>query len=131
MTNYSQPPNEYLSHSRTSLMYQRNMMNMNDMTTMPFNFTVSQPTTKIQPTAQSNLSISQVLQMSGCRFFHYTPDDGNFYHITCQIILRGSVFSDDYDYDHGFFYQRSNDSATNYHVKCKLFSHPLIVNILN
>lgn len=59
------------------------------------------------------------------RFFHHTPNDNNFYHVTCQTI---SDFSDDHDYDHGFFYC---DSAINYYVKCKLYSHSLIVNILN
>ncbi|CAG8693823.1 hypothetical protein GLOIN_2v1473489 [Rhizophagus irregularis DAOM 181602=DAOM 197198] len=86
------------------------------------NFTALQPTTTIQ---QSNLSISQVIQMNECKFFHL--DDGNFYHVTCQIILRGSIL-DDHDYDHGFFY---HGSTINYYVKCKLFSHPLIIKILN
>src|SRR5436190_21067386 len=66
-----------------------------------------------------------------CRFFHYTSVDYNFYHVTCKIILQGSVSLDDYDYDHGFFYQCLNNSAANYYVTCKLFSHPLIVNLLN
>ncbi|GBB85096.1 hypothetical protein RclHR1_11680001 [Rhizophagus clarus] len=71
----------------------------------------------------------QVLQMNECiRFFHYTPDDNNFYHITCHIISRDSAFSDDHDDDHGFFY---NDSEINYYIKCKLFSRPLIITILN
>ncbi|PKY24267.1 hypothetical protein RhiirB3_387853 [Rhizophagus irregularis] len=86
-------------------MYKRNMMN---------NFT-------------DNVPISQAIQMNECKFFHYTPENNNFYHITCQIILRGSVL-DDHDYDHGFFY---HGSTINYYVKCKLFSHPLIIKILN
>ncbi|RGB35645.1 hypothetical protein C1646_784957 [Rhizophagus diaphanus] len=94
-------------------MYQKNMMN---------NFIALQPTTMIQ---QSNLSISQVVQMNECKFFHL--DDGNFYHVTCQIILRGSVLND-HDYDHGFFY---HGSTISYYVKCKLFSHPLIIKTLN
>src|SRR5688572_19114216 len=65
------------------------------------------------------------------RFFHYNPDDNKFYHITCKKILQGSVPLDDHDYDHGFFYQYSNNSAVNYCVTCELFSHFLIVNILN
>jgi hypothetical protein len=92
-------------------MYQGNMMN---------NFTAFQPITMIQ---QSNLSTSQVIQF---KFFYYTPDDNKFYHVTCQII-RGSVL-DDHDYDHGFFYY---GSTINYFVKCHLFSHHLIMNILN
>jgi hypothetical protein len=86
-------------------MYKRNMMN---------NFT-------------DNVPISQAIQMNECKFFHYTPEDNNFYHITCQIILRGSVL-DDHDYDHGFCY---HGSTINYYVKCKLFSHPLIIKVLN
>ncbi|UZO25404.1 uncharacterized protein OCT59_017670 [Rhizophagus irregularis] len=86
-------------------MYQRNMMN---------NFT-------------DNVSISQAIQTNECKFFHYIPEDNNFYHITCQIILRGSVL-DDHDYDHGFCY---HGSTINYYVKCKLFSRPLIIKILN
>ncbi|EXX57310.1 hypothetical protein GLOIN_2v1810870 [Rhizophagus irregularis DAOM 181602=DAOM 197198] len=86
-------------------MNQRNMMN---------NFT-------------DNVPISQAIQMNECKFFHYTPEDNNFYHITCQIILRGSVL-DDHDYDHGFCY---HGSTINYYVKCKLFSHPLIIKVLN
>ncbi|CAB4423326.1 unnamed protein product [Rhizophagus irregularis] len=83
------------------------------------NFTAS---TIIQ---QNNLSISQVIKMNEYKFFHL--DDGNFYHITCQIILRGSVL-DDHDYDHAFFYY---GSTVNYYVKCKLFSYSLIIKILN
>ncbi|CAB5196514.1 unnamed protein product [Rhizophagus irregularis] len=74
-----------------------------------------------------NVPISQAIQMNECKFFHYTPENNNFYHITCQIILRGSVL-DDHDYDHGFFY---HGSTINYYVKCKLFSHPLIIKVLN
>ncbi|CAG8739647.1 uncharacterized protein OCT59_025666 [Rhizophagus irregularis] len=74
-----------------------------------------------------NVPISQAIQMNECKFFHYTPEDNNFYHITCQIILRGSVL-DDHDYDHGFCY---HGSTINYYVKCKLFSHPLIIKVLN
>src|SRR4051794_13909488 len=58
------------------------------------------------------------------RFFHYSPKDDNFYHVTCNV-LQGS---DDHDYDHGFFY---DDSTANYYVTCKLFSHSLILNLLN
>ncbi|CAB4479740.1 unnamed protein product [Rhizophagus irregularis] len=74
-----------------------------------------------------NVPISQAIQMNECKFFHYTPEDNNFYHITCQIILRGSVL-DDHDYDHGFCY---HGSTINYYIKCKLFSHPLIIKVLN
>src|ERR1051325_1306872 len=55
-------------------------------------------------TIQSNVS-TQTLKMNEYGFFHHTPNDDNFYHVTCRIILNGSVPSDDYDYDYGFFYQ--------------------------
>jgi len=121
MTNYQPPLNEYSSYSGVLSMYERNMMNMNNTAVAPINFAVSQPTITTQATAQNN---SQVLER---RFFHHTPDN-NFYHITCQIIPQGSVFPDDHDYDHGFIYQHLE---TSYYVKCKLFSHSVIVNILN
>ncbi|RIA96694.1 hypothetical protein C1645_857202 [Glomus cerebriforme] len=63
------------------------------------------------------------------RFFYYMPNDGNYYHITCKVILQGTVPSGDRDhYDYGFFY---DDSTPNYYVTCKLLSHFLIENILN
>ncbi|CAG8655515.1 uncharacterized protein OCT59_010672 [Rhizophagus irregularis] len=77
----------------------------------------------IQPTTQSNV------QMNECEFFHYAPNDDRFYHITCQIILHGSVSLDNHNYDHGFFY--NIDPTENYYVTCKIFSHSLIANILN
>src|SRR5436853_7219142 len=83
---------------------------------------------------QINSAVPQVKTSTSiyeCRFFHYMPNDNKFYHVTCKKILQGSVPLDDLDYDHGFFYQCSNDFATNYYVTCKLFSHALIVNVLN
>ncbi|CAB4383984.1 unnamed protein product [Rhizophagus irregularis] len=65
-----------------------------------------------------NVSISQAIQTNECKFFHYIPEDNNFYHITCQIILRGSVL-DDHDYDHGFCY---HGSTINYYVKYYTYS---------
>src|SRR5204863_477387 len=64
-------------------------------------------------------------------FFHYTPDDVNFYHVTCKIFLKGSFSLDNNDYEHGFFYECPNNSVSNYYVTCKLLPHSLIVNILN
>ncbi|CAB4374949.1 unnamed protein product [Rhizophagus irregularis] len=40
--------------------------------------------------------------MNEHKFFHYAPNYDKFYHITCQIILQGSDFFDDHNYDHGF-----------------------------
>ncbi|CAB4486592.1 hypothetical protein RhiirA5_426416 [Rhizophagus irregularis] len=76
-----------------------------------------------QPITQS------IMQMNECKFFHYAPNDDKFYHITCQIILQGYVSSDDYNYDHGFFY--NINPTTSYYVTCKIFPHSSIVNILN
>ncbi|RIA91361.1 hypothetical protein C1645_875507 [Glomus cerebriforme] len=78
----------------------------------------------------SHLETSQKLMISTMNkyeFFHYVPKDNSFYHVTCNIIIQGSVF-DDHDYDHGFFYHSNGE---NYYVTCKLFSHSLIVNLLN
>jgi hypothetical protein len=77
---------------------------------------------------QSNVP-SQVMQTNEIKFYHYTPNDNNFYHVICQIV-RGSI-PDDNDYDHGFFYYGTFGSTINYFVKCQLFSHSLIINILN
>ncbi|RGB25337.1 hypothetical protein C1646_675668 [Rhizophagus diaphanus] len=77
----------------------------------------------MQPNTQSSI------QMNERKFFHYAPNYDKFYFITCQLILQGSVFLDDRNYDHGFFY--NINSTKNYYVTCKIFSHSLIVNILN
>jgi len=59
---------------------------------------VSQSTTIIQPTTtHNNVSITQ---NEHYKFFHHTPSDGNFYHVTCRIILNGSVPSDDCQYNY-------------------------------
>ncbi|CAB5128932.1 unnamed protein product [Rhizophagus irregularis] len=66
------------------------------------------------------------------RLFYQSPDDNNFYHITCKMFLQPQnseiIFLSEDDYEYEFFYQNSN---ANYHVTCKLLSHPLIINILN
>ncbi|CAG8620144.1 uncharacterized protein OCT59_010592 [Rhizophagus irregularis] len=79
----------------------------------------------MNPQQSSMIDYAQPPLITEFRFFHHTPNDNNFYHVTCQII---SASSDDHDYDHGFFYC---ESEINYYVKCKLYSHSLIVNILN
>ncbi|POG61159.1 hypothetical protein GLOIN_2v1786931 [Rhizophagus irregularis DAOM 181602=DAOM 197198] len=78
----------------------------------------------MQPITQSSI------QMNERKFFHYAPNYDKFYLITCHLILQGSDSFDDYNYDHGFFYNIINPTA-NYYVTCKIFSHSLIVNILN
>ncbi|CAB4374976.1 unnamed protein product [Rhizophagus irregularis] len=70
------------------------------------------------------------IRMNECKFFHYAPHDDKFYHIICQIILQGSVFLDDRNYDHGFFYNHIN-STENYYVTCKVLPHSWIINTLN
>ena len=71
--------------------------------------------------------------MSQCKFYHYTPDDDNFYYVTCKIILQDAVSDDryyDYKYDHRFFYQH-HSTGINYHVTCKVLPHFLILKLLN
>jgi hypothetical protein len=77
---------------------------------------------------QQSIVSSQFIRMNECKFFHYIPDDNNYYHVTCQIIQDSDSILDNNDYEHGFFYY---GSTINYFVKCQLFSHPLIINILN
>ncbi|CAB5368915.1 unnamed protein product [Rhizophagus irregularis] len=77
----------------------------------------------IQPNTQSNT------QMNECKFFHYAPNYDRFYHITCQTILQGFDSFDNYNYDHGFFY--NINPTANYYVTCKILPHSLITNLLN
>ncbi|CAG8725203.1 uncharacterized protein OCT59_010643 [Rhizophagus irregularis] len=77
----------------------------------------------IQPNTQSNI------QMNECKFFHYAPNYDKFYHITCQTILQGFDSFDNYNYDHGFFY--NINPTANYYVTCKILSHSLVANMLN
>ncbi|RIA81496.1 hypothetical protein C1645_864602 [Glomus cerebriforme] len=63
------------------------------------------------------------------KFYHFSPDDNNFYYVTCKIILKDA---DDHDhYNHGFFFQHPDDHSTVYYVTCKLLPYHLIENILN
>ncbi|RIA88494.1 hypothetical protein C1645_243103 [Glomus cerebriforme] len=68
------------------------------------------------------LDLAQVLHfnVNELSFFYQPPEDNNIYHVTFKMIL--SDFDDDYDFE--FFFQ-------NHHIKCKLLSRSLIVNILN
>ncbi|CAI2180698.1 3564_t:CDS:1, partial [Funneliformis geosporum] len=63
-------------------------------------------------------------------FYHLSPD-GIFYQVICKIIQENSVSANDYDYDHEFFYQSSNDPTLYYHVGCKHLSHHVIEHLLN
>jgi hypothetical protein len=89
---------------------------MNTNTTFTYN---SENKISIQ-TTQSN----QVLQLNELRLFFQAPNDDNFYHVTCKMILQDSVSWNDDNYDYEFFFQ-------SYHVTCKLLSHSSILNILN
>jgi hypothetical protein len=70
------------------------------------------------------LQADQVSTIESLNLFYQPPNDVNFYHTTCKMILQiqDSSLEDDYDYE--FFFQ-------NYHVTCKLLPHSLIVDILN
>jgi hypothetical protein len=77
-------------------------------------------------TAPHNLDIAQALRFTRYRLFYQPPDDINFYHVTCEMVFQSenSISCDDDIFDYEFFFE-------NYHVKCKLLSHYLIVNMLN
>ncbi|RIA96707.1 hypothetical protein C1645_802246 [Glomus cerebriforme] len=79
--------------------------------------------------AIQNCPSTQVLHLNELKLFYQAPNDNNFYHVTCKIILQdyqseNSVPWDDDNYDYEFFFQ-------NYHVTCKLLTHSLVLNILN
>ncbi|GBC06058.1 hypothetical protein RclHR1_00660012 [Rhizophagus clarus] len=77
-------------------------------------------------TTPHNLDLVQVLQFTGFRLFYQPPNDINFYHVTCEMVFQSenSVSCDEDVFDYEFFFQ-------NYHIKCKLLSHYLVVNMLN
>ena len=71
------------------------------------------------------LAVIQMFQL----FYYYTQSDDNFYNVMCRPLQDFARFTlDDYDFDHGFFYQ---NSVANYYVTCKLLSRASIVHILN
>ncbi|CAB5128862.1 unnamed protein product [Rhizophagus irregularis] len=80
----------------------------------------------------SQISLEQISKLNEFRFFYLQPNDNNFYHITCKMVLQfqnlENLISLEDEYDYEFFYQNSNAS---YHVTCKLLSNTLIVDILN
>src|SRR4051794_24672912 len=72
------------------------------------------------------------------KFFYRTPNDNNFYHVTCRMFLQDYLetsdsvsWDDDDNNDYEFFFQSLNDSGKIFHITCKLLSHSLILNILN
>ncbi|RIA79295.1 hypothetical protein C1645_836900 [Glomus cerebriforme] len=71
----------------------------------------------------------QILQIiSYLKFYYFSPDDKNFYYVTCKIVLQDD-FND--HHNHGFFFRHPNDPSIVYFVSCKLLSFLLIENILN
>src|SRR5205823_908838 len=72
-------------------------------------------------TAQPTTQHSQTSQIISLNFFYNSPNDNNFYHITCERVQENSL--DDHDYDHGFFYSCLTDVTAYFHVKCKLLSY--------
>src|SRR4051794_23247101 len=85
---------------------------------MNVNTSVNQVST--QAAAIQPIQIRQSGQ-EGLRLFYQPPNDNNFYHVTCKMILQENL-KDDYDY---MF------SNSRYYVTCKLLSHSLIIDILN
>lgn len=104
---------------------------MNNISTTPRNIHLINQATDVQLT--QNYQSTQVL--NEFRLFYQPPDDKNFYHITCKMILQDytqnseSIVSWEDDYDYEFTYQQSSNVI--YRVTCKLLSHSLVVNILN
>ncbi|CAB4405471.1 unnamed protein product [Rhizophagus irregularis] len=79
-------------------------------------------------------NVSQLSILSYLKFYHFSPNDNNFYLVTCTIIPQDSSFDDQGRHNHEFFYQHPNDSSTEYYeyyVTCNLLSHSLVENILN
>src|SRR5688572_14976745 len=94
--------------------------------------TISQSNTTFNLESQVSTQTLQPLNELG--LFYKAPNDDNFYHVTCKMILydcpENTVSLDDDNYDYEFFFQSSNDAAR-YHVTCKFLSHLSILNILN
>ncbi|PKK66919.1 hypothetical protein RhiirC2_784185 [Rhizophagus irregularis] len=77
-------------------------------------------------------SLQQTLQSNELRLFYQPSNDDYIYNVTCKITLQNyNQNNDDEDYDYEFFYQVSNDIINTKHVKCKILSPPLVINILN
>src|ERR1044072_858140 len=108
-------------------MYQRTDFTSSIPTT-PCNFSPNTANQIAPPLISPNNQ--QVLQ-NEFKFFHYTPNDDNFFLVNCKMTFQEFAFLDEHSYDHKFFFQCSNNPAANYYVMCKLFSHSLIVNVLN
>ncbi|CAB4374971.1 unnamed protein product [Rhizophagus irregularis] len=66
--------------------------------------------------------------MNECEFYHCVKIYNKFCHVTCKIVLPGSDFFDNRNYDHGFFH---NITHTEYYITCELLPDSSIENMLN
>ena len=122
----SQLSNEMSLNSNENLNYSRGNIENNITATMQ--------------DLQNHLS-THVLQLNELGLFYHAENDNNIYYVSCKMILQdyfqesensvSSVSWNDYDYHYDFFFQRSHDSTTTFHVTCKLLSHLSIINMLN
>jgi hypothetical protein len=85
----------------------------------------------------AQMTVLQSIQDQFAKLSLFYQNDNNIYYITCRKILQNHLqglenftFLDG-NYDYEFFMEYSDDSATMFHVTCKLLLHSLIVNILN
>ncbi|RGB30922.1 hypothetical protein C1646_744645 [Rhizophagus diaphanus] len=67
--------------------------------------------------------------MNECEFYHYARIYNKFCHVTCRIVLLGSDFFDNRNYDHRFFHNITH--TENYYITCELLPNSLIANMLN
>src|SRR5437868_3278459 len=73
-----------------------------------------------QQTLQNSQGTQPILQYHQILindFFHFAPQDNNFYFVTCKIITHEDSGSIN-DHDHAFFYQQY-PNPFKYHVTCK------------
>ncbi|RIA81501.1 hypothetical protein C1645_836897 [Glomus cerebriforme] len=123
--NYSQPVSTHFYNSS----------NMTTSESLDFSTAVKQPVTEllqdvtVDAAYQVATHIIQHQHISYLKFYHFLPNDKNFYYITCKMILQDS--EDHGHYNHGFFFQHPNDPSTEYYVTCKFLPYHLIENILN
>ena len=110
-------------HSESPSITQENLTSMTIMNTTPSqNFSYVTATHKV----------ATVQQFQDLNFYHFTPNDNNFYYVICKVLSQeGSVSLDHHDYNHGFFYQCPYDLNIKYYVTCKLLSYPSLEIILN
>ena len=89
----------------------------------PTSYSTSQRNMNTMPIAPTN----QVWRSTELGLFYQPENDDNVYQVTCKMILQDFIPSDD-NYEHEFFYQCA---SVNYYITCKLFTHSLIIKVLN